>query len=125
MRILLTTLVLSSLAQLALAEDWKRLQDRGYSLMELDVQSISSSGAFKTATIREVFAQPDTLSNGKKYEARIMALKIECTQGAAAVRKITYLYRGSSIHTLQVPPDQLEFQPMEKHGVLARLVCNT
>ena len=124
MRILVTVLVLSSLAQPALAEDWKRLQDRGYSVMELDVQSISSSGAFKTATIREVFARPDTLSNGKQYEARNMALKIDCTKGAAAIRKITYLYHGSPIYTLQVPPDRLEFQSMEKRGVLARLVCD-
>lgn len=119
-----TTLIIALiLPQLSSGADWKVLQDRGYSVMEIDMQSISSSGASKQVTVREVFSKPEQISSGEKYNVREMYLKVNCVAKSSAIQKITYYLDGSLVQTLPIPPERLQFLPMAGDGTFSGVVC--
>lgn len=120
-KIIFITLLL--LHQISNGADWKMLQDRGYSKMEIDMQSLSSSRPLKQVTIREVFSTPEQISSGEKYNVREMLLKVNCTNKSSAIQKITYYLEGSLVQTLPILPDRMQFLPMAGDGVFSRMVC--
>jgi hypothetical protein len=111
------------LPQIASGADWKMLQDRGYSVMEIDMQSFSSSGALKQVTVREVFSTPEQISSGEKYNVREMFLKVNCAAKSSAIQKIAYYLDGSLVQTLPIPSERMQFVPMAEDGAFSRVVC--
>ena len=111
------------LPQLSPAAEWKQVQDRGDSVTEVDMQSISRAGAMRQATVREVFKRPDRLSSGKDYDVREMHMQVNCGEKSAAIRKVLYYLKGKLVHTLTVPPQRAEFMPMAGDAEFSGIAC--
>lgn len=111
------------LPQLSPGAEWRQVQDRGYSVMEVDMQSVSRIGAMRQATVREVFRQPDKLSSGKDFDVREMHMQVNCGEKSAAIRKILYYLKGKLVHTLTVPPQRAEFIPMAGGAEFTGIAC--
>ncbi len=103
--------------------DWEQLEDTGYSVMEINLHSISSSGALTHVDVREVFSLPEHMDSGTEYDLRVIHMAVKCAEDTTAIEQITYYLNGLPVQTMTVPADRLEFLSMAADPAFSHMVC--
>lgn len=93
----------------AVAGDWRRLQERQNSTVDVDLQSVAPLGNLKQVVTREIFTTLRKNPRSKEYEETQMLLQIDCAEAKVALKEITYYLQGRAQDTVTIQPQNLSF----------------
>ena len=110
-RIAIIAIVLATLAYplCAVAEDWRRLQERQASTVDVDLQSVAPLGNLKQVVTREIFTSLRKNPRSKEYDETQTLLQIDCAGAKAALKEVTYYLQGQALDTVTIQPQNLSF----------------
>lgn len=108
------------------AKDWRRLEDRQSSTIDVDVESVAADEGLRQVLTRELFVAARKNSGKRDYDETQMLLRVDCERREAALREITYYLDAQFQEKVTIPPPNLSFHRRfhgEGRKVFWSLVC--